>query len=123
VTRGAFVASAVLAAGAFAGATAWLFPYRALRLDSPELRWNAWLLTLWTAGVLALCFGAAGLRGPGTPLGGRDVAHAGSLGDALRERHLSRSARAGANFATWLLAVGAALVAIYFAAWTVGRGG
>lgn len=117
--RGAFLASAAAAAGAFAGAAAWLFPYRTLRLDSPELRWNAWLLTLWTAGVLAICFGVAGLLGQGAPLGVRDVAHAGSLGDALRERHLSRSARAGANFATWLLALGAALLAIYFVAWVV----
>ena len=105
---------------AVAALAAWLLPYRALGLDSAALRWQAWLLTVWTAGVIAICFGLAGLVGYGAPLGVREVAEAGSLTGAMEARRLARrgtGARGG--LAGWLIATGAALVGIYFVAWSL----
>src|SRR5690606_10308160 len=79
MSRPRFWTAAVLLPLAFALATYWLFPYGSLGLEGVEDRHRAWLLTLWTAGVMAICFGGAGILSSITPLGFRDVAEAGSL--------------------------------------------
>lgn len=116
-----FWVSAVLAALLFAGATSAWFPYEALRLRSEAEQWRAWLLTLWTGGVLALLFGASGLLAVAIPLGFREVHEAGSVAGAAESRRRSRPSGAAfhANFAWWLICTGAMLIAIYFAAWTL----
>lgn len=117
--RSRFWITACLATLAFAAASAWLFPYAPLGLDTPAERERAWLLTLWTGGVMAICFGAAGLLSAVTPLGFRDVAEAGSLPaarDARREGYKTRSSGVY-NFAGWTMTTGLGLLLIYFIAW------
>jgi predicted membrane metal-binding protein len=103
----------------FAAATALLFPYEALRLTSPPDRARAWLLTLWTAGVLAILFGVAGLLTFASPLGFREVHDAGSITEAREARRRARLAERGFhdNFAWWLVCTGLILIALYFVAW------
>ena len=122
MNRGRFWVSACLVAMAFAAAAAWLFPYGPLGLETVEERERAWMLTLWTAGVMAICFGAAGMLSSITPLGFRDVADAGSLVAAREARREGRGARSSAlyNFAGWTITAGIALLVIYFIAWLLG---
>ncbi|MDB4951229.1 MAG: hypothetical protein JWM27_3878 [Gemmatimonadetes bacterium] len=83
-----------------------------LHLATAADRRRIWLLTVWTAGVLAILFGLAGwiagLRG----LGFREVANAGSVEAAAEERR-----RAGRGGSLSLMAAGALLLGIYFAGW------
>lgn len=99
--------------------TSILLPYQALGLVSGAERSHAWLLTLWTSGVLAICFGSAGLIGHLTPLGFREVAEAGSLTQAIEDRRRSRRQGGNfhSNFAWWLIVTGGLIILIYFGVW------
>ena len=122
MSRARFWSAAILAPLAFAVATYWLIPYASLGLDGAGDRDRVWLLTLWTAGVMAICFGSAGILSSITPLGFRDVAEAGSLlaaREARREGHRNRSMGIY-NFAGWTVIAGAMLLVIYFIAWLIG---
>ena len=115
-----FWGSAILVALLFSAATALLLPYDALRLWTEPERWRAWLLTMWTGGVLAVLFGLSGLFGVASPLGFREVAEAGSVMKAMETRHRARSAQPAfyQNFAWWLVFTGLMLIVVYFAAWS-----
>jgi hypothetical protein len=121
-----FWGSAIAVAAGFAAAAALLLPYDALGLGTEAERWRAWLLTVWTAGVMAALFGASAVIGAGIPLGYREVAEAGSVMEALRMRHGTRRGTRRAperfhrNFAWWLVCTGGLLIALYFGAWTMG---
>lgn len=117
MTRARFWGAAVGVALAYALATALLLPYARLELYTEALRWRAWLLTLWTGGVLSVLFGLAGILGYRLPLGFREVADAGSIGDALEARRRAGSAESTGNFAVWLVVTGLMLIGIYFVAW------
>lgn len=111
-----FWLSAVAVAAGWAVMSSVIFPYEALGLETGEERARVWMLTLWTSGVMAICFGAAGILGYSGPLGFKEVAEAGSLTQALEARRKSRG-REGAlysNFAGWLIVTGAILIGIYF---------
>ena len=114
-----FWASSLVLALVFAAATAFLFPYEALRLVEPADRVRVWLLTLWTAGVLAVLFGLAGILAFATPLGFREVHDAGSVTAAREARDQSRprGQRFHDNFAWWLVCTGLVLLLLYFVAW------
>ncbi|HEX2187482.1 MAG TPA: hypothetical protein VHG51_01230 [Longimicrobiaceae bacterium] len=105
-------------AGAVAGAAALLMPYGTLGLATAAERERAWLLTVWTAGVMAVLFGLTariGMRGVGV----RDVADAGSVRAAIEERRRAQRADAGPALDLWLIATGGILIGIYFAGWLV----
>lgn len=116
---GRFWLAAIGVAGGWAVASAFLFPYGMLDLETDAERSRVWLLLLWTSGVMAVCFGAAGLLGYGGPIGFREVAEAGSLTRALAARRSARrvSTSFHANFAWWLIVTGILLIGIYFMAW------
>jgi len=121
--RGAavFWGSAALAAAAFAALAPHLLPFGMLGLEQAADRERAWLLTVFCAGIMALLFGASGALGVAGLLSFRDVAEAGSVLKAKEEKQKARAA-AGTipytrNFALWLVATGAFLVAAYFALW------
>jgi hypothetical protein len=117
-----FWGSALVLAALFTAATAYLFPFDALRLVTGPDRQRVWLLTLWTAGVMSILFGLAGLLGYGGPIGYGEVQEAGSFAEARERRRLARRDAPGfyRNFAWWLVCTGALLVAAYFAAWSSG---
>jgi hypothetical protein len=113
-----FWAWAFGAAAALAAVAALLLPYEAIGLRTEAERERAWLLTVWTAGVLAVLFGATarmGMRG----VGFRDVVDAGSVRGALEARRGIERAGAGWGLDLWLVATGGILVAIYFVGWLV----
>jgi hypothetical protein len=114
-----FWAAAVLAAAAWSVLTSALLPYEALGLESGAERGRAWLLTLWTTGVMAICFGAAGILSYAGPMGYKEVADAGSLTQAIEARRRSKRQQGSlyTNFAWWLIVTGAMLVCIYFLVW------
>lgn len=114
-----FWGAAVGVAAAWAVASSVLFPYEALGVETGAERARVWLLTLWTSGVMAICFGAAGILGYATPIGFREVSEAGSLTRALAERRRARQREGSlhSNFAWWLVVTGAMLIAIYFLVW------
>jgi hypothetical protein len=116
VSRGRLVFSAVATSVGFAALSYWLFPYGLIEIDSPAERLRVWLLTIWSAGVMAICFGSAGLLTNVTPLGFRDVADAGSTDIALERRGDALKSRSDSifNFAGWTVATGLGLVLIYF---------
>lgn len=116
-----FWISAVLFAAAFAAAASWLFPYDLLRLHDEAERNRAWLLTLWTAGVMGICFGATGLFSSALPLGFRDVAEAGSVSAAREARRRDAGASPFYNFAGWAATTGGFLLIIYLFAWLTTR--
>ncbi|MEX0912223.1 MAG: hypothetical protein WD737_01225 [Gemmatimonadota bacterium] len=115
-----FWTTSLVGALVFAAAAALLFPYGPLQIDTTAGREQAWLLTLWTAGVMAICFGASGLLASFAPLGFRDVADAGSVRAAVEARQEERS-RQGSNtfynFAGWTVSMGFWLVIVYFIGW------
>lgn len=117
-----FWASAVGLALLFAAAVAVLFPYEALRLTEPPDRLRVWLLTLWTAGVLAILFGVAGLLTFATPIGFREIHDAGSVSEAKEARRRERMVTHPFhdNFAWWLVCTGLVLIGFYFIAWGTG---
>jgi len=104
---------------------AFAFPYGLIGLDAPADRNRGWLLTLWTSGVMAICFGASGLLSSMNPLGFRDVADVGSVSAALEARREARQRQQEApfyNFAGWTVMTGVFLLMIYFGAWlSMGR--
>lgn len=115
-----FWGSAILVAVAFGGLVGFVFPFEAVGLETAADRRRGWLLIVWTAGVLALCFGATGLLGALTPIGFRDVAEAGSVPAAIAAHRDSRRQMEVSrfyNFAGWTVSVGTLLILIYFAGW------
>ena len=118
----AFWGSAVLAAAAFAALVPVLFPYEGLGLVTAADRERVWLLTVFTGGVMAVLFGLSGILSGPRLITTRDVVEAGSVGKA-REA-VERSLRGHGeertrwrNFGTWVVAMGASLIAIYFVLW------
>lgn len=119
-----FWGSAAAAALLFAVAAALLLPYEALGLATEAARWRAWLLFLWTGGVMCVLFGVTGLLGFLSPAGVREVVEAGSVTKAMEERRAARRTGGGGfhgNFAWWLVATGGLLIATYFAVWGILR--
>lgn len=113
-----FWAWALGVAAAVALGAALLLPYEALGLRTEPQRERAWLLTVWTAGVLAVLFGATARIGM-RAVGFRDVEAAGSVPAAVEARRRTARADAGWGLDLWLIATGAILVGIYFAGWLV----
>ncbi|CAN5844670.1 hypothetical protein BH23GEM6_BH23GEM6_14830 [soil metagenome] len=101
--------------------TALLLPYARLGLYTEALRWNAWLLTLWTGGAMSVLFGLAGFMGYRLPPGVREVVEAGSVRAALEARKQAREEKGSGNFAVWLIVTGLMMIVIYFAAWILVR--
>lgn len=119
-----FWGSAVLVAAGWAVASSVLFPYESLGMVTGADRSRVWLLTLWSSGMMAICFGIAGILGYSSPLGFKEVAESGSLTQAFEARRRSRR-QAGSfysNFAWWLIVTGAMLIAIYFLVWGIVNG-
>jgi hypothetical protein len=117
-----FWSSAAAAGVILGGAIALLFPYGALGIEPGAERQQAWLLTVWTAGVLAICFGGTGLLALYSPISFRDVAEAGSVAAAIETHRELRSQRGESpfyNFAGWTVSAGAVLILLYFAGWLV----
>ena len=114
-----FWISAVGVAAAWTVASSVFFPYEALGLETGADRGRAWILILWTSGVMAICFGAAGVISYAGPMGYKEVAEAGSLVQALEARRRAKREQGSlyTNFAWWLMATGAILIAIYFIVW------
>ena len=93
------------------------FPYGALGLQGEADRHRALLLSVWTVGVLAICFGATGLLAVHSPIGFRDVAEAGSVDSAIRTHRQQRAQRGESpfyNFAGWTVTTGGMLILAYF---------
>lgn len=107
-----FWAAALGVAGGIAATAAAVLP--------AALGTRAWLLAVWTAGVLFVLFGAAALLGAG--VGVRDVLEAGSAPAAAEVERRRRSVR-GEGFhrdmGWWTVATGGVLVAIYFLGWLI----
>lgn len=118
-----FWITSVIAAASFAVLSVWLFPYGPLGIEGEARRYQVWLLTLWTTGVMSICFGATGLFSSIIPLGFRDVAEAGSVAAAREARRRRRYSEDSPffNFAGWAVTTGSLLLIIYFAAWLAGR--
>jgi hypothetical protein len=112
---------AVGAAALFALLSALLLPFDVLGIHTAAERQRAWLLTLWTAGVLAILFGAAALLGAFGGIGAREVIAAGSVHEAVDREQKARRRWGGASFHTsfawWTITTGALLIVIYFVAW------
>ncbi|MQA89429.1 MAG: hypothetical protein GEU90_04230 [Gemmatimonas sp.] len=97
-------------------------PYDALGIETADDRFLAWLLTTWTAGVMAICFGAAGLLSAVSVVGFRDVHDIGSVSAAIdvHRDELRRRRQSGIyNFAGWTLCTGGWLILVYFFAWLI----
>jgi hypothetical protein len=117
-----FWGTALLAAAALGAAIALLFPFGALGIEAGAERERGWLLAVWTAGVMAICFGASGLLGAFSPITFRDVADAGSVlaaVDAKRESKQRHRETAFYNFAGWTVSFGGFLLLLYFVGWLV----
>jgi hypothetical protein len=115
-----FWGSSFLAAAAFGALLGLLFPFGALGLETSAERNQVWLLTLWTSGVMAICFGASGLLIAITPIGFKDVVEAGSVVGAIEARRAERQTDSPFyNFAGWTVATGLFLILIYFVVWIV----
>jgi hypothetical protein len=119
MSRRTFWLGAAAVAIVTAAALAVIFPYGALGIESAAERRQAWHLTLWTSGVLAICFGSAGLLNSFSAIGIRDVVEYGSVIDAVEAKRSSRDSNESNfyNFAGWLVTTGFMLVGIYFMAW------
>lgn len=116
-----FWGSALAVAGLFAALTAAFLPYDLLRLQTPGERERAWLLTLWTGGLMAVLFGLSARLGAFGGIGVREVIEAGSL-KAAAEMNRERLKQGGgdefsARFDAWLMSTGGILIGIYFVAW------
>ena len=106
------------------GLAALLLPYEAIGIETAVERRRVWLLTVWTAGVMAICFGGAGLLSGVIPLGVRDIAEDGSVTAAIEARREARKRQSAAfyNFAGWTVSAGALMILLYFLVWlTTGR--
>jgi hypothetical protein len=96
------------------------FPFDLLGLEAGMERRRAWLLTVWTLGVMSVCFGASGLAATLSPISVRDIAERGSVAAAIEARRGSRRDRSESpfyNFAGWITVTGFFLLLIYFAGW------
>ncbi|HEY0019021.1 MAG TPA: hypothetical protein VGC13_22155 [Longimicrobium sp.] len=84
-----------------------------------EDRARIWLLTVFTAGVMMVLFGLAGLISGRRSVGMRDVIDAGGVGQALARAGQDRSESPAYthNAAVWCVVTGALLIAAYFALW------
>jgi hypothetical protein len=114
-----FWISAIGGAVVFAALMALLFPYRSLGMTTlPEMQ-RAWLLTVFTGGVMAICFGVSGLLSAVSPVTFSEVHDAGSVTAALDARREARRQLASPfyNFAGWTVSTGIFLILIYFAGW------
>jgi type VI protein secretion system component VasK len=115
-------ATSPLAALALAALLRVAFPYGPLGIVTPADREHAWLLSLWTLGVMCICFGGAGLASGFAPLGVREIAEKESVAAAIEARRAENRARAESrfyNFAGWVTATGAFLILAYFIAWAL----
>jgi hypothetical protein len=116
-----FWGSAAFAAAAFAV----FAPLLLLQLLGPMMdtdRERIWMLTVFCGGVMALLFGTSGMLGATSYMTVRDVKDAGSVMEAIKRQHNRRTDRGGngpytRNFAIWVIATGAILMAIYSALW------
>lgn len=107
-----------LGAAAAVAALATLVPlYPALRLTTADERERAWLLTVWTVGVLGILFGLASRLSTGRSLGVREVAEAQSLPEAVEQDRRAGRATSEGRFDLWAVATGLILVGIYFLGW------
>lgn len=109
-----FWTTSAAVAAAVASAAALLLPR--------ELGTRAWLLTVWTAGVMCILFGAAALIGAG--VGVREVVEAGSTPEAIEAEQRTRNAGQASfhgDIGWWVVATGGVLVAIYFVGWLILR--
>lgn len=118
-----FWGSAAGVAMAFASLVPFLFPFGHLGAVTAADRDRVWLLVVFTAGIMSILFGtAAWLAGP-KMLTLRDVVESGGVAQARAVREKAERARAEVrrygNPATWLIATGGFLLAIYFVLWTV----
>ena len=123
-TKAKFWVSTVSAALLIALLSRTLFPFSLLSFDSAEDRQRIWLLTLWTTGVMAICFGLTGLLTSIVPPGFREVNDAGSVAAALEARREQRQQMGDSafyNFAGWMVTTGIILILLYFAAWVLLR--
>lgn len=122
MTRGTMVfwGSALAVAVSFAALAAAFLPYETLRLHSAAERERAWLLTVWTGGMMAVLFGLSARLGAFSGIGFRDVVESGSVREATnrhRERLKGPADPLLGGFDGWLMIVGALLIGIYFAGW------
>lgn len=118
-----FWTSAALIAAAFAVLAPLVLPYDALRLVSEADRERAWLLTVFTGGVMAVLFGVSSLISGPRAVTMRDVAEAGGVVQARELWRRAHAADAGRvlelNFGVWLVAAGVFSLAIYFVLWRI----
>src|SRR5688572_6976453 len=98
MSRVYFWGSALGVALAVAGLSALALPYEWIGLETTADRTRAWLLTVWTAGMMAICFGVAGLLSGITPIGIRDVVEAGSVSSAVETRRETIRRQGAADF-------------------------
>jgi hypothetical protein len=115
---GASVGAAVL----FAILLALIVSTGPLGLESAADRERGWLLSLWTAGIMAICFGGAGLLSGVSGISFKDVAEAGSVPAAISARREARRKEGDSpfyNFAGGTLSAGAFLILLYFLAWLI----
>ncbi len=116
-----FWGSALGVAVALAGLIPVLFPFRQLGLVTPEDRARVWLLAVFTAGVMAILFGAAAWVAGPKMITLRDVVESGGVPQARSARakeEKARGARYG-NPAAWTVALGGFLIGIYFLMWAL----
>lgn len=116
-----FWLSSLAAAVGLSVAIAFLFPFGMLGIEPGPERERGWLLTVFTSGVMAICFGASALLGWIAPLTVRDVDDAGNVNAALDARREAMSRMRSSpffyNFAGWTVSTGGFLLLIYFAGW------
>jgi amino acid transporter len=115
-----FWGSALAVAVTFAALAAAFLPYESLRLNTAAERERAWLLTVWTGGVISVLFGLSARLGAFTGVGFREVMEAGSVRQAVemhRERTKPTDSDFARNFDGWLMTTGGMMIAIYFVAW------
>ncbi len=121
-----FWGSALGAAAAFAGLVPVVFPFRQLGLVTRADHDRVWLLVVFTAGVMAILFGAAALVGGPKMITLRDVVEKGGIVQARAAKEAADRARAErpryGNPAVWMVTTGVFLVGIYFVLWVVLRG-
>ena len=113
-----FWGSAAGVAMAFSSLVPFLFPFARLGAVTAADRDRIWLLVVFTAGIMAILFGAAAWVAGPKMLTLRDVVESGGVAEARAVREKADRARAAAprygNPATWLIATGGFLVGIYF---------
>jgi hypothetical protein len=117
-----FWPTALLAAVVIAGLLAVAFPYGSLGIETLADRQRAWLLTVWTVGVMAICFGVTGLLAVLSPISFRDISESVSVTaaiDAHREVRRQHSSSRFFNGAGWTVTTGFFLLLFYFGGWFI----